>query len=75
MGYKLVNQLHLFDRGDKTAAKTITCGSVLEQKGYNSMKHIGSASSDTGSMKKILSKVVSTIIGVRHLSEISNPSV
>ena len=39
------------------------------------MKYIGSAGSVTGSMKKILSKVVSTSIGVRHLPEILNPSI
>ena len=57
-------------RGDKTAAKTIKCGSVLDQKDYNSMKNIGSTGSASGSMRKILSNVVRTSIGVRHLSEI-----
>ena len=36
--------------------------------GYNSMKYIGSATDSN--MKKILSVVVSTSMGVRHLSEI-----
>ena len=45
-----------------SAAAAIISDSASDQKGYNSMKYIGSAGSATGSMKKILSKVVRTSI-------------